>query len=386
MAVTTDSKTYPQFTASSSERSRGDSFGGLDAFRFGGAVQNRPACVSGVEKTENGVILTLKTSARRAVLSYTHETSLYLYENAEATVGEVYLRIEFWTNGIFRVALSKDKEPSDRFASIPEDMRMLVAKPERVDLSLNRDEGRIILSTDTVTIRIDESTAATEACFADGKVFYSRLIQEMFTAAVYDLALAEADGKYACFEALELENDEVIYGLGERFDSVVRNGRTVDFRNTIIIMTSNAGARDMSRASIGFGSQLQGAGAVNEAVEKAFSPEFRNRLDAIIPFNPLSLDVAESIVKKEVKKLALRLAAQKVELVVEDDCVAFLAEEGYSPLYGARNIARVVDAQITTPLVDEILFGPLAAGGRVSCSIADKDGKKQVTLEYRDLS
>ena len=163
-------------------------------------------------------------------------------------------------------------------------------------------------------------------------------------------------------------------------------GRKADFRNAIIIMTSNAGARDMSRASIGFGSQLQGAGAVNEAVEKAFSPEFRNRLDAIIPFNPLSLDVAESIVKKEVKKLALRLAAQKVELVVEDDCVAFLAEEGYSPLYGARNIARVVDAQITTPLVDEILFGPLATGGRVFCSVADKDGKKQVTLEYRDLS
>ncbi len=239
MAVTTDSKTYPQFTASSSERGRGDAFGGLDAFRFGGAVQNRPACVSGVEKTENGVILTLKTSARRAVLSYTHETSLYLYENAEATVGEVYLGIEFWTNGIFRVALSKDKEPSDRFASIPEDMRMLVAKPERVDLSLNRDEGRIILSTDTVTIRIDESTAATEACFADGKVFYSRLIQEMFTADVYDLALAEADGKYACFEALELENDEVIYGLGERFDSVVRNGRTVDFRNKDAIGTTN---------------------------------------------------------------------------------------------------------------------------------------------------
>lgn len=162
-------------------------------------------------------------------------------------------------------------------------------------------------------------------------------------------------------------------------------GRKADFRNAIIIMTSNAGARDMSRASIGFGSQLQGAGAVNEAVEKAFSPEFRNRLDAIIPFNSLSLDVAESIVRKEVKKLALRLAAQKVELVVEDDCVAFLAEEGYNPLYGARNIARVVDARIATPLVDEILFGPLASGGRVLCGVADKDGEKQVTLDYSSL-
>jgi ATP-dependent Clp protease ATP-binding subunit ClpA len=94
-------------------------------------------------------------------------------------------------------------------------------------------------------------------------------------------------------------------------------GRKADFRNAIIIMTSNAGARDMSRARIGFGSQLQGSSAVGEAVEKAFSPEFRNRLDGIIPFRALDIQVAKNIVTKEVKKLSVKLAAKKVELVVE---------------------------------------------------------------------
>ena len=146
-------------------------------------------------------------------------------------------------------------------------------------------------------------------------------------------------------------------------------GRKADFRNAIIIMTSNAGARDMSRARIGFGSQLQGSSAVGEAVEKAFSPEFRNRLDGIIPFGALDMEVAKSIVGKEVKKLSAKLAAKKVELVVEDACISYLAEEGYSPLYGARNIARLVDEKIATPLVDEILFGQLSGGGKVICQL-----------------
>lgn len=155
-------------------------------------------------------------------------------------------------------------------------------------------------------------------------------------------------------------------------------GRKADFRNAILIMTSNAGARDMSRAAIGFGSQLQGVGAVGEAVEKAFSPEFRNRLDAMIPFGALDMEVAKNIVEKEVKKLAAKFAAKKVKLVVEDSCAAYLAEEGYSPLYGARNIARTVDEKIATPLVDEILFGQLAGGGQVCCRLEEVEGKKQV--------
>lgn len=155
-------------------------------------------------------------------------------------------------------------------------------------------------------------------------------------------------------------------------------GRKADFRNAIIIMTSNAGARDMSRSSIGFGNKIQGVGAVDEAVEKAFSPEFRNRLDGIIPFGGLDMQVAKNIVEKEIKKLSQRLVAKKVGLVVEEDCVAYLAEEGYSPLYGARNIARLVDEKIATPLVDKILFGELANGGEIRCRVEEVEGQKQV--------
>ena len=159
-------------------------------------------------------------------------------------------------------------------------------------------------------------------------------------------------------------------------------GRKADFRNAIIIMTSNAGARDMSRARIGFGSQLQGSSAVGEAVEKAFSPEFRNRLDGIIPFGALDMEVAKSIVEKEVKKLSVKLAAKKVQLVVEESCISYLAEEGYSPLYGARNIARLVDEKIAVALVDEILFGQLAGGGKVTCQLQKKDDASSIAFEF----
>lgn len=159
-------------------------------------------------------------------------------------------------------------------------------------------------------------------------------------------------------------------------------GRKADFKNSIIIMTSNAGARDMSRARIGFGSQLQGSSAVGEAVEKAFSPEFRNRLDGIIPFDALDMAVAKSIVEKEVKKLSVKLAAKKVQLVVEEACISYLAEEGYSPLYGARNIARLVDEKIAVALVDEILFGQLAGGGKVTCQLQKKDDASSIAFEF----
>ena len=159
-------------------------------------------------------------------------------------------------------------------------------------------------------------------------------------------------------------------------------GRKADFRNSIIIMTSNAGARDMSRARIGFGIQLQGSSAVGEAVEKAFSPEFRNRLDGIIPFGALDIQVAKNIVTKEVKKLSVKLAAKKVKLVVEEDCISYLAEEGYSPLYGARNIARLVDEKIATALVDEILFGQLSGGGKVICQLQKKGEDSTIAFEF----
>ncbi len=149
-------------------------------------------------------------------------------------------------------------------------------------------------------------------------------------------------------------------------------GKQADFRNCILIMTSNAGARDMEKMGIGFGSENAGNAdaSLKEAVEKAFSPEFRNRLDAIVPFNRLSKDIVRSIVKKEIENLAGRLALKKVHIFASDECIAYLAESGYSREFGARNIARTVDEKIASPLVDEVLFGKLAEGGTVTASMS----------------
>ena len=138
-------------------------------------------------------------------------------------------------------------------------------------------------------------------------------------------------------------------------------GRQADFRNCIIIMTSNAGARDMEKGSIGFGIQTfsDSVQTLKEAVDKAFSPEFRNRLDAVVPFAHLEKDIISSIVNKEIDLLAARLLERKIKLSVTPECVKFLAETGYSREFGARNIARTVDEKIAEPLADEVLFGKL---------------------------
>ncbi|MBO5137181.1 MAG: ATP-dependent Clp protease ATP-binding subunit ClpA [Spirochaetaceae bacterium] len=160
-------------------------------------------------------------------------------------------------------------------------------------------------------------------------------------------------------------------------------GRKADFRNAIVIMTSNAGARDIGKQAIGFGSSPNGMEAVTNAVEKVFAPEFRNRLDAIVPFEYLNRQVAEDIVRKELNKIAIRLIQKKVQLTAEDECVAFLAEKGYSQDFGARNIARTVDALVSTPLVDEVLFGKLSSGGSVCCYI-DTEDKENVSFRFEN--
>jgi len=149
-------------------------------------------------------------------------------------------------------------------------------------------------------------------------------------------------------------------------------GRKADFRNIILIMTSNAGARDMKTPLIGFGERSQAHSAVIEAVEKTFSPEFRNRLDAIIGFGHLSQTIMEDITRKEIGKLAERLAEKGIKLDATDEAVSFLTEKGYSEEFGARNISRTIDEYIATPLVDEVLFGKLSQGGKVRISCKAK--------------
>ena len=146
-------------------------------------------------------------------------------------------------------------------------------------------------------------------------------------------------------------------------------GRKADFRNVFIIMTSNAGADRIGKPAIGFGGAEGTMEALDEAVKKTFSPEFRNRLDAVIKFTRLSRDIMESIVRKEIAGIAERLKERGVELTVSKAVVARLAEKAYSEEFGARNVARVVEEEIASPLVDDVLFGKLANGGEAAFSV-----------------
>ncbi len=148
------------------------------------------------------------------------------------------------------------------------------------------------------------------------------------------------------------------------------NGKTVDFRNVILIMTTNAGAADMSKPAMGFGREER-EGEDTEAIKRLFTPEFRNRLDAVVPFRGLTPEIVRSVVDKFVKELAAQLADRRVHIEVDELARDWLAERGYEPLYGARPLARVIQEHIKRPLADELLFGQLAKGGKVTVTIED---------------
>lgn len=152
------------------------------------------------------------------------------------------------------------------------------------------------------------------------------------------------------------------------------NGKQADFRNVIIIMTSNAGTREMGMRNIGFGDpemDMQSKG--NKAIEKLFNPEFRNRLDGIITFNSLNVEIMEKIVDKFMDELNTQMAGKKVFLQISPATRTWLARKGYDPRYGARPLTRVIQTQIKDKLADEILFGRLIKGGVVFVDIVDND-------------
>jgi ATP-dependent Clp protease ATP-binding subunit ClpA len=148
------------------------------------------------------------------------------------------------------------------------------------------------------------------------------------------------------------------------------NGKTVDFRNVILIMTTNAGAAQMARPAIGFGRESR-IGEDTEAIERMFSPEFRNRLDASIGFSSLSPEVVAKVVDKFVMQLEAQLADRQVTIELSDDARAWLAAKGYDPLYGARPLARVIQETIKKPLAEELLFGKLEKGGLVHVDVVE---------------
>jgi ATP-dependent Clp protease ATP-binding subunit ClpA len=170
-------------------------------------------------------------------------------------------------------------------------------------------------------------------------------------------------------------------------------GRKADFRQVVLIMTSNAGSRELSAGSIGFVESGVSVRAVDsrqkasqqrskQAIEKVFSPEFRNRLDAIVSFGPLSPGVMETIVEKFILQLEAQLAERRVAIALEPAAREWLAAKGYDPVYGARPLARVIQTEVRDPLTDEILFGQLENGGTVTIQL--RDDKLAFTYEPKD--
>jgi ATP-dependent Clp protease ATP-binding subunit ClpA len=152
------------------------------------------------------------------------------------------------------------------------------------------------------------------------------------------------------------------------------NGKKADFRNVIIIMTSNAGSREMSSRSIGFGDSGKDAESKGQkAIEGFFSPEFRNRLDATISFHALTVEIMKLIVDKFIKELNEQLATKKVVLTITPDVRSYLAKKGYDATYGARPLSRLIQTEIKDGLSDEILFGRLTKGGVITVDLKDDE-------------
>ena len=156
------------------------------------------------------------------------------------------------------------------------------------------------------------------------------------------------------------------------------NGKKADFRNVILIMTTNAGARELSSGGVGFRNQAESKGNAKGAIERTFSPEFRNRLDAWVPFKALDVEKIKLIVDKFIKELNGQLAEKRVIVKLEDSAREWLAKNGFDARYGARPMSRLIHEKIKQPLAQEILFGKLVDGGSVV--VEEKDG--ELILKY----
>ncbi|MGE0848909.1 MAG: ATP-dependent Clp protease ATP-binding subunit ClpA [Hyphomicrobiaceae bacterium] len=159
------------------------------------------------------------------------------------------------------------------------------------------------------------------------------------------------------------------------------NGKQVDFRNVILIMTTNAGASDLARAPMGFGRSKR-EGDDTEAINRMFTPEFRNRLDAVVTFAGLPPEIIMKVVEKFVFQLEAQLADRGVTIELSEDAAKWLAETGYDEKFGARPLARVIQEHIKKPLADELLFGKLLHGGTVRVLVTGEGAERKLTFEY----
>jgi ATP-dependent Clp protease ATP-binding subunit ClpA len=159
------------------------------------------------------------------------------------------------------------------------------------------------------------------------------------------------------------------------------NGKQIDFRNVILIMTTNAGAADMAKPAFGF-AKTKREGEDIEAINRLFAPEFRNRLDAVVQFGHLPVEVIRQVVDKFIAQLEAQLGDRNVTIELSDEARSWLVEHGYDEMMGARPMARVIQQHIKTPLADEVLFGKLKNGGTVRVVVAEEEGKKKLSFMY----
>jgi len=186
------------------------------------------------------------------------------------------------------------------------------------------------------------------------------------------------------FDEMEKAHPEVFNILLQVMDHGTltdNNGRKADFRNVVLVMTTNAGAHDMSRASMGFNAQDHTSDGA-EIIKKTFSPEFRNRLDAMITFNPLSIEVIKTVVDKFLVELQAQLDEKKVQLEVSEKARDWIADKGYDKTMGARPMQRLIQENIKKPLAEEILFGQFSSKGGVVYVDQEEDG---LSLKFKEL-
>ena len=158
------------------------------------------------------------------------------------------------------------------------------------------------------------------------------------------------------------------------------NGKRIDFRNVMLIMTSNAGAADMSRAPMGF-NRAKREGEDMDAVNKLFTPEFRNRLDAVVPFSDLPAEVIQKVVEKFIFQLEAQLADRSVTIELTEAAAKWLGKEGYDEKFGARPLSRVIQEHIKKPLAEELLFGKLEHGGAVKVIVEGEGDEAKLGFE-----
>ena len=156
------------------------------------------------------------------------------------------------------------------------------------------------------------------------------------------------------------------------------NGKKADFRNVILIMTTNAGARELSSGGIGFKTGAETKGTAKGAIERTFTPEFLNRLDARVAFQALDIDIIKLIVDKFIKELNAQMMEKRVIVKLDDSAREWLATNGFDSKYGARPMQRMIHQKIKQPLAQEILFGKLTDGGSVK--VSEKDGELQLNF------